>query len=107
MGWARKNEIARLYKDTKGTYLLVFLPTREEKKECPEFYNSNRECLAEVMADPDPENPKLCSCHTNESYLSGKKRVAFDEIPAVWQDAFRKRLDGEIRVEDCRGLWRT
>ena len=107
MGWPRKNEQARVYQDDRGTYMMVFIPSEEDRRTIP-FYADMLEGLFETMTDNDPNCPMLCSGAVGLKYLRGRKRVSFDEIPTVWQEAFKKRIetDREINVENFPGLWR-
>ena len=107
MGWARTNELARIYKEPNKAFLLVFIPDESEKNQ-PFYREGNLEAVGEVRVNNDPESPMLCSCNTTQGYIRNRKRVAFNELPEVWQDAFKRiLLQDDWKLEDYRGLWKT
>lgn len=97
MGWPRKNEECRLYKERKGAYLLVFLGDK-----CPD---GSYEAVGEVLIDNDPNVPRLASTSVSTWHLYSKcKRVQWSDIPEQWQKALKEWLVGNPK--DIRGLWK-
>lgn len=105
MGWPKnkKREQYRLYYERKAkTYLLVFV---EAGGSC------DHDCVGEILINNDPDNPRLAhmTCSENYIYANRLKRVQWDEIPKVWQDAFKIAhfdIEPVERPEDIPGLWR-
>ena len=98
MGWPKKNEDFRLYYEAGAkTYLLVSMGEK-----CPD---GSREAIGELLIDNDPEKPKPCTTAVSDMHLYKKcKRVQWDEMPQVWQDALGEYITGAPKT--CRGLWR-
>lgn len=105
MSWSRKNDEMRLYLDeTEGAYLLVF-PSRDGD------WIGNLDAVANVYPGSDPS---LVYCSIDSSYLTGwdRKRVAWNDLPPEWQEAFRQYMaprwedEPAFEPESIRGLWR-
>lgn len=96
MSWTRKNDGARLYQEPGGGYLLL-IPDEEF-------------AVGNVYEGPEPS---LCGApYPCASYLTRCKRVAWNDLPAEWQEALlhymRPHEEGETtwNPADYRGLWR-
>lgn len=97
MGWPRRDADERLYFERASkSYIMVFHNL---------FFKSNYECVSEVMVDNDPNSPHLASGGVSPRYLYSKcRRASWNDMPKVWQDAFRPWLN--VEPEECRGFWR-
>ena len=106
MGWPKKNEGFRLYFERKNkTYLLVEIPTPEQEQKNRMYYAKGYEGIGELLVNNDPERPMLCTCNPSRDYLyKNCRRVSWDEMPEVWQNALAKWING--KPKDFRGLWR-
>jgi len=87
MGWPRKDEEYRLYKEPKrdtngGTYLLVYV------REGIDRGTGGFPCLGELRTDNDPERPMLCSGDVAPRYLYQCRRVAWEDLPEPWRRVF-------------------
>jgi len=104
MGWPKKNEEYRLYYERKAkTYLLITIDPN---------HKGTHSCVCEVLTNNNPENPMLCHSDCSPLYISENwlKRVQWDELPKVWQAAFKDchlDIDPREHPENIRGLWRT
>lgn len=109
-GWPKKDEGFRAYyerpsKDGNGSYLLVDIPTPEEREQWRNCSRGDYDGIGEVLVDNDPESPNLASTGVSVFFLyKCCRRVSWDELPEVWQNAFREWMNGN--PEDYRGLWR-
>jgi len=98
MGWPKKNEIVRLYLERKNkTYLLVFVDER---------VNGCYEGIGELLSYPIPNKPQLCSTSVSDWHIYRHyRRVAWNEMPQVWQDALLGHLSET--PDKYPGLWRS
>lgn len=99
MGWPRKNEVARIYRDKdKKSFFIIFL---DERYRYPN--NGNYEALANVYDGP---NPSLCNTGVSLSYICNNwlKRMQWDELPKNWRGAFRHYIGDPRKI---RGFWRV
>ena len=102
MGWPRKNDGMRLYRDKdRKTYFLV-----EIHEEGPRY-----SAVANVLTG---DSPSLGSCTIPPGYIAENflKRVQWSELPEVWQRAFLPWIVNEddpesLRPETIRGFWRV
>ena len=108
MGWPKKNEQYRLYKDKDGSYLLIEL---DPKTRYPDNSYSG---LANLVEWHKNKEQKPCLVHTSISprYIAKHwlKRFQWDELPLKWQKEFRYIWFDVDPIEDpheIRGLWRV
>lgn len=94
MGWPKKNEGFRLYKEPKKCFLLLD----------PVYENGCYQGIADILIDPTPDQPMLASTSVSYQYISNRKRVSWIELPEVWQKALSEWLTS--LPEAYRGLWR-
>lgn len=102
MGWPRKNEEIRLYREKRGAsgFLMIF----PDEPWGPGNYTA----IGNVLASP---GPSLCGTGVSPAYIADNrlKRLAWSDLPADYQAAYREYMqrDGSIFVpETVRGLWR-
>jgi hypothetical protein len=94
MGWPKKNEGFRLYKDSKKCFLLLD----------PVYERGGYVGIAETLIDPIPDQPMLASTSVSHQYIYNRKRVSWIELPEVWKISFSSWLAES--PEAYRGLWR-
>lgn len=106
MGWPRKNEDARLYRERKsGAYLMVITANGRNR-------DGTWDAIANVYEDRS--DPCLSSTGASDRYLHLRcKRVEWSELPEEWKEAFLCRMEGweedgsdATNPEDVRGFWR-
>lgn len=97
MGWPKKNETMRLYRDRDGSYLAIYPDECERGK-----YTA----LANVYAGPEPS---LCGTSIGRDWFASvwPTRVEWTDLPDEWKRAFAKYLDDDERPESIRGFWRV
>lgn len=111
MGWFKKNEEYRLYKELKkeykGTYLLIDVDS---------YHNGNYDCICELLSEYDPDNPILTHTTCSDSYLitwgagTNVKRIEWNELPENWRKAFMSfHFDFEPKEDpySIKGLWKV
>jgi hypothetical protein len=94
-GWPRKHEGARIYRERDGSYLMLF----------PESGDGGRygyDAVANALVGPGTSLGS-CTVARNYTYERGCKRVQWSELPAEWQQAFRRWID--VAPETIHGLW--
>lgn len=98
MGWPKKNEELRLYFERKNkTFLLIDI-----NNICPD---GSYEAIGELMLDPDPTRPCLCSTSVSPIHLYRKcRRASWDEMPDIWKKTMKEWIVKE--PEQYRGLWK-
>ena len=101
MGWPRKNESCRLYRERADkSYLLVILENGRNG-------DGTWGALANAYAGPEPS---LCTTGVSDLFLRNScKRVAWDDLPVDWQETFRAAMR-EWDTSDpkqIRGFWRV
>ena len=108
MGWPRTNEGLRIYRDKdKKSYFMVIV----DDSVVPHLtLGPCYDAIANVLTEPLP--PSLCGTQVSRRYISDNwlKRVSWEELPRVWQKAFREYMqrDGSrFNPRDYRGLWRV
>lgn len=96
MGWPKKDADEKIYFERAAkTYLMVFFDKETRR------YDG----VGEVLTYNDPERPVLGSCSPSPMHFYRKcRRVSWNDMPKVWQDAFRPWLN--VEPEECRGFWR-
>ena len=104
MGWPKKREEYRLYYERKAkTYLLVHIDDGQTGK---------HSCVGELMTNNNPEKPCLFHGECSDSYIytNWLKRMQWNELPEVWQRAFKQfhfDIEPIETPETIRGLWRA
>jgi hypothetical protein len=95
MGWPRKDDEARIYREKDGGYFVVFPGNG--------LTRHGWDAIANVHAGPAPT---LAGTTIAPAYLARTwpKRVQWDELPAEWQRAIGQWLDSP--PESIRGFWR-
>src|ERR1700688_4903305 len=95
MGWPRRNDVCRLYREKKDkSFLLVFNPTNA----C-----GNHDAIGNAIAGADP---CLASCSVSPDYLlTNCRRVQWSDLPKDWQRSFRLWLT--TPPKRLRGLWKV
>lgn len=100
MGWPRKNDGGRIYKDKKERgYFIIFMDLEH-------LQFGGYEAIANVLVG---DSPSLGTCTISPNYLANKwpKRVEWSELPEEWQRAFRPWLGDDVTPESIRGFWRA
>jgi hypothetical protein len=95
MGWAKKNEVGRIYRDKdRKTFFIVFVD-----QVTPRY---GWDAIANVLTGSEPS---LGTCGISPTYVSTHwlKRMAWSELPREWKEAFRPWLVGA--PETIRGFW--
>lgn len=108
MGFPRKDDFARIYRDKDGqSYFVVFTDmVLLHSRNGPEY-----DAIANVYPGP---KPSLVGTQVSRHYIAHNwlKRMQFDELPEDYQDAIRRYLGsgpGDDRgrsPESIRGFWR-
>lgn len=99
MGWPRKNEECRLYRERSGSYLLVIIENGRGS-------SGHWEVIANVYDGPEPS---LCSTSASDGYLQsgGVKRVEWSVLPERWKRAFMEYIQQwNTTPEAIRGFWK-
>jgi hypothetical protein len=98
MGWPKKDSGLRLYFERKPkSYMLV-----DFSCVCPDGALG---CIGEVLVDNDPDKPQLATSSCTRMYLYRHcRRVAWEDMPPVWQKALQEWIEGPL--ESHRGLRR-
>lgn len=83
--WPRAKEVARLYRERDGSYMLVYM-------EPAYLYQDGvtRSCLTNIYSGPNP-SLNLTGVHPNFFARTSVKRVAWSELPREWKRTFRTR----------------
>ncbi len=107
MGWPKKNEQYKLYRDKDGSYLMIQL---DKETLYPDGAFSGLANLVEWSKDM--KSPCLCDTSISSFYISKNwlKRVQWDEMPKMWREEFRRRWFDVEPKEDpykIRGFWRV
>lgn len=100
MGWPRKNEIMRIYRERDGGY--IFLNVADG----PNIWG-RYDAIVNVHAGP---RPSLCSGGVCMDYIRQNwlKRVQWSDLPEEWQSAFRPWLHADSLAPDqIRGFWKV
>ncbi len=99
MGWPRKNEQLRIYRDKdKKTFFMI------DTDAFPGTHGPEYSAVANVYNGPEPS---LASTGISRHYIEHNwlKRIQWDELPKQWQKAFRTWLDS-VNPKNIRGFWR-
>lgn len=93
MGWSRKNDIARIYRERGGSHIVVF----------PDQVNGRGmiDCIGNAYAAP---GPSLASTSVDPGYLRRCKRVQWSDLPQDFKNAFKHWLIDP--PESIRGFWK-
>jgi hypothetical protein len=97
MGWVRKNQVGRIYRDKdRKTFFIVFVDQIT--------LGYGWDAVANVLTGSEPS---LGTCGIPPHYVSTHwlKRYEWSELPTQWQDAFRPWLVNA--AETIRGFWRA
>jgi hypothetical protein len=100
MGWPRKNDQMRLYRDKQNAYVLVFV-------------DDERRGLHDALANVyDGSSPSLCGTQVSDRWFvqTWPKRVEWSDLPTEWKEAFMRYMDDDehpFRPEEIRGLWKV
>ena len=100
MGWPRKNEGCRLYRERADkSYIMVIVENGRNGR-------GHFDAIGNVMAG---DTPSLASTSAADDYLQSKCcRVQWSDMPEVWQKAFRRMMEGwDQTPEEIRGLWKV
>jgi hypothetical protein len=105
MGWPKKSEGARIYRDRDSSYLMIF-PDEETIR-------GDFDAIGNIYHGSEPS---LAGTMASRGYVFDRrlKRVQWNELPEEWQVAFTRYIQqgqgssqgDEFRPEDYRGLWR-
>jgi hypothetical protein len=99
MGWPRKNDLMRIYRDKdKKTYFLLEVANG--------IGPSGYDAIANVYSGTEPS---LGSCTISPNYISDNrlKRMQWSELPTKWQKAFQYWLNfDDLTPQQVRGFWR-
>ena len=98
-GWPKKDETYRIYRDKdKQSYILILLD---------DDYRGNWGAVANVYTYPLP--PSLGYTQVSTAYVSKHwlKRMQWNDLPEVWQNAFRAYMEYPFDPSAYRGLWRV
>jgi hypothetical protein len=102
MGWPRKYDQMRLYRDKQNAYVLVYV-NPEARRYGP------MDAVANYFDGPDPS--------LSYTSIDGRwfdrvwpKRVEWTDMPPEWQAAFMAYMEDDeypFRPETIRGFWRV
>jgi len=98
MSWPRKNDTARLYRDSDGSYIFVNIIAGLSG-------GGQYDAIGNAMAGP---TPSLASIGVSPAYLHSRcTRVEWSELPEPWRRAFSPWFRGTIVDPPAiRGFWR-
>lgn len=105
MGWPRKNETYRIYRDKQGAYFLIDLSDVGSHP----GYGRTFGAVANVYPG---KKPSLVYTTIGAVWISDEwcKRYQWNELPEEWQKAFAEymtRGGDTFDPADYRGLWRV
>ena len=100
MGFPRKDDSARLYRDRSDKSYLVVVTGGGRN------VSGTYEAIANVYSG---SSPRLGSAGVSPSFLRKNcKRVEWSDLPAEWQEAFRSWMrDWDEEPEQIRGFWKV
>lgn len=82
-----KNEQIKFYREPGGVYLMVLVGNGKS-------LNNMYDCVGEISYPGDVNDPDLALSQVSPDYLHHRcKRVAWNDLPEIWQQGFKSRLD--------------
>ena len=100
MGWPRKNNDMRLYKERDGSIIVVLTANGTNGA-------GNYNCIANVYAG---KSPSLCGTSVSPAYLQWKRRIEWSELANEWRNAIAQYMstdpDYKFDPANVRGFWR-